>query len=200
MRTVIFAVLAFAVIGLLVPSLNRAQDEPQGGKLTPEQMMEAMQKYGTPGKEHEALKQMEGTFDADATVRMDPSSPEQKSKGKIVNELIFDGRFLKSDYTGEFAGSPFKGLTVLGYDRMKNRYVSMWTDSMSTAMLYSEGTGDAKTITLSGEYDCPITHTKRTMKQVVTIIDKDHHTMEGYDIGPDGKEFKTMTLKYTRAK
>ena len=201
MRTLMVTVIAFALLGLLVPLIGRAQENAEGAKkVTPEQMMEAMQKYGTPGKEHEVLKQMEGTFDADATFRMDPSSPEQNSKGKTVNELIFDGRFLKSDYSGDFAGSPFKGMNLLGYDRMKKKYINMWTDSMSTALMFSEGTGDAKTITLSGEYDCPITQMKRTMKQVVTIVDKDHHTIEGYDVGADGKEFKTMTLKYTRAR
>jgi hypothetical protein len=38
------------------------------------------------------------------------------------------------------------------------------------------------------------------MRQVLTVVDNDHHTFESYDIYPDGKEWKGMTIKYTRAK
>ena len=212
MRNVLIVVATFVVVGLIMSRGMHAQEQPareqaqpaaaSDQKITPEQMMEALQKYGTPGKEHEALKPMAGTFDAEVTMQMDPASPPMTSKGKTVNELIFDGRFLKSDFTGDFMGQTFKGINLLGYDKLKEKYVSLWTDSMSTGLMMSEGTAadGGKSITLSGDYDCPVTHSKKQMKQIVKIESDDKHTIEGYDIGPDGKEFKTMTLVYTRAK
>ncbi|MEO6436050.1 MAG: DUF1579 domain-containing protein [Tepidisphaeraceae bacterium] len=213
MRTIVHIGLAVVAVALM-SSLVTAEDKPAAGeakqaaekqaageKITPEQMMAAMQKYGTPGKEHEAMKPMVGTFDAEVTMQMDPTSPPMTSKGQTVNEMIFDGRYLKSDYKGDFAGAPFKGINLLGFDKMKEKYVALWADSMSTAMMLSEGPGDgSKMITLSGSYDCPITNGKKTMKQVVTVESPDKHTIEMYDVGPDGKEFKSMTIKYTRAR
>ena len=46
----------------------------------------------------------------------------------------------------------------------------------------------------------PMDNTKKTMKQVVTMTDEDHHTFEMYDVAPDGKETKGLTIKYTRVK
>ena len=56
-----------------------------------------------------------------------------------------------------------------------------------------------KVITLTGTCDCPVENRPKTMKTVITIVDNDHHTMEGFDV-TDGKETKTMTIKYTRSK
>ena len=215
MRTMLVVVATFVVVGMLssrgVVAQEQAEQSPAGQaqpaaaseqKITPEQMMAAVQKYGTPGKEHENLKPMAGTFDAEVTMQMDPTAPPMTSKGKTVNELIFDGRFVKSEYAGDFMGSPFKGINLLGFDKLKEKYISLWTDSMSTGVMMSEGTSDdgGKTITFKGDYDCPVTHTKKQMKQVVKIEGDDAHTIEMYDIGTDGKEFKSMTIKYTRAK
>ena len=214
MRTMLVVVASFVVIGMLMSRGVVGQEQapdPSGQaqpaaateqKITPEQVMEALKKYGTPGSEHEALKPMAGTFDAEVTMQMDPTAPPQTSKGRTVNELIFDGRFLKSDYKGDFMGETFKGINLLGYDKLKEKYVSFWTDSMSTGFMISEGSAadGGKSITFKGDYDCPITHTKKTMKQIVKIDGDDQHTIEMYDIGPDGKEFKSMTIKYTKAK
>ncbi|HYO08072.1 MAG TPA: DUF1579 domain-containing protein [Tepidisphaeraceae bacterium] len=168
---------------------------------TADQMMAAMAKYGTPGAEHERLKAMAGTFDAVVTFAM-PGMPEQTVKGKMTNEMILGGRYLRGEYAGEMMGQPFSGVQVFGYDRMKQKYVSSWMDSMSTSMMTAEGTADeaGKAITAKCSYDCPITNSKRSMRQVTTITDNDHHTFETYESGPDGKETKAMTIKYTRAK
>ena len=227
MRTklLVGSIFTLIVIGLIVPGIVSAEDkaaapaspaaqpaaasesgaQTAGDKQaapTPEQIMAALQKYGTPGPEHEKLKEMAGKWDAEVTFQMDPAAPPQTSKGTMTNEPILDGRFVSQEFKGDFMGSPFTGLGLLGFDKMKGKYTSYWTDSMSTAVVMAEGEADpsGKTITYSGTYDCPITQQKKTSRQVVTIQDKDHHTFEAFEKGPDGKEIKSMTIKYTRAK
>jgi hypothetical protein len=192
----------------LIAALSFAQDKPadkspdKSAAPTPEQMMAAMVKYGTPGPEHEKLKPMEGTFDAEVTMQMAPDAPPMTSKGKIVNKLIMGGRYLHGDYTGDFAGQPFHGASLMGFDKLKKKYLSLWIDSMSTAVMMAEGDADSagKTLTLSCTYDCPITESKKTSRQVVTIVDENTHTYDMYDVSADGKEFKAMGIKYSRAK
>jgi hypothetical protein len=201
-----FYVLAVLLVTALSTTIVRSEDKPAdkagaAAMPTPEQMMAIMAKYGTPGPEHAKLKTMEGAFDADVTMQMMPDAPPQTSKGKMKNTMILDGRYLMGEYEGEMMGQPFKGLVISGYDRYAKKYTSTWVDSMSTLAMNSEGTADdAGKITLKCTFDCPITQGKRTSKEVLTINSPDSHTMEMFDTGPDGKEFKSMTIKYTRAK
>jgi hypothetical protein len=36
-------------------------------------------------------------------------------------------------------------------------------------------------------------------RSVITLKDKDHHSMEMFFTGPDGKETKNMEIQYVRA-
>jgi hypothetical protein len=203
MRRVItlIAVAAVGLGGLFAFAQEKAQDKPKAP--TQEEMMAAMMKAAALGPEHAVLKSMAGKFNAAVEAYEAPGMPPEKSKGTANNELILGGRYLKDDYSGTIMGNmPFHGMGLFGFDNTKKKYVTLWIDEMSTQMQISEGTADSsgKVITVSGPYDCPMDNTKHTMKQVWTITDDDHHTMEAWDIGPDGKENKMLTIAYTRAK
>src|SRR4051812_41086306 len=197
-------VVAISLVTALWTNIARSEDKladkPAAGAMpTPEQMMAIMAKYGTPGPEHAKLKRMEGNFDAEVTMQMMPDAPPQTSKGKIKNTMIMDGRYLQGEYEGEMMGQPFKGMVLMGYDRYAKKFTSTWIDSMSTLAMNSEGTADSSgKISLKCTFDCPITQSKRTTREVLTIDGLDSHTMEMYDTTPDGHEFKSMTIKYTR--
>jgi len=194
--------LAALAATAFIPS-SRAAEEPSATKQPSAQdMMAMMAKLAATGREHEKLKALAGTFNSEVTAQMMPGMPSDPTKGVSKNEMIFGGKFLRSDYDGTFMGKPFKGMGLLGYDTVKKKYVSFWVDDMSTGMMMSEGTADesAKTITTTGQMDCPFDNTKHTMRQVITMTDDDHYTYEMYDAGPDGKENKMMTIKYTRMK
>jgi hypothetical protein len=202
MRT---AIIAGFVVLLVSTSLLFAPDKKEGAdqkKPSKEEMMAMMMKLGTPGAEHEKLKQFEGTWDADVTIQMDASEQAMNSKGKMINKMILGGRYLQGDFKGEFMGMPFEGMSMTGYDNNKKQYQMGWIDSMSTMMVLSSGTADSagKVFTFTATVDCPFAGGPQKMRQVLTVVDNDHHTFESYDIYPDGKEWKGMTIKYTRAK
>jgi hypothetical protein len=73
---------------------------------------------------------------------------------------------------------------------------------MSTMIMYIEGTGDSsgKVVTYNSEMPDPVKGTMMKCRSVGTIVSDDKHTFEMYMPGPDGKEFKHMTMVYTRAK
>ena len=101
----------------------------------------------SPGPEHEALKKLEGTWNA--KIKMG----EDESAGTMTYKMECGGLWLTSDFRGEFGGQKFQGRGVDGYDQEKKKYVSVWVDSMSTRPTLFEGTYDKekKTLTMTGE-------------------------------------------------
>ena len=84
-----------------------AKETPAGDKQpSMEEMMAAWAKYGTPGKEHEIFKSLEGKFTADVTMSMPGAPTPEKSTGDAKNETIFGGRYLHQDWAGSFMGKP----------------------------------------------------------------------------------------------
>ena len=195
------------MIGVLAhTSVSQEKKEQAPGGAIPgmtAEEMAAMVKAGTPGKEHEMLAKCAGTFDAEVITKMSPEAPEMKSKGKEKSEMVLDGRYLKTDFTGDMGGMQYAGTGLAGYDNVKKKWVSTWADSMSTGIMLSEGTADAsgKTITYNGEFACPVENGKmKKFRQVMKLIDDDHHEFEMYMPDKSGKEYRGLHIKYTRAK
>jgi hypothetical protein len=184
----------------LCTTLALAEDKPQ---MSAEEakMMEAWQKHATPTVNHEHLKALVGKFKAEVKCRMSADAPEQISQGQETSELIMGGRFLKTSFSGEMMGKPFKGLQLLGYDNTAKKYQGVWIDEMSTSILKSEGTGDSqgKSITLNASFDCPMTGMPKKVRMVYTVPNADQHTFEMFDESEAGKEFRSMIITYTRA-
>jgi len=164
-------------------------------------MMEAMMKAATPGAQHKALDGMVGSWDTKVTMWMMPGMDPMSSTGTSENHLIMGGRYLEQRYNGTVMGAPFEGLGYTGYDNVKKQYWGTWIDNMSTGMMLSTGTGgDAKVMTFTGTMADPITGQDQKVEEKITVVDADHHMMEMWGPGPDGKMFKTMEITYSRKK
>ena len=149
----------------------------------------------TPGPEHDALKKLEGTWNAKLKMG------DNESSGTMTYKMECGGLWLTSDFRGEFDGQKFQGRGVDGYDPEKKKYVSVWVDSMSTRPMLLEGTHDKekKTTTMTGEAPGPDGKLAKH-KMVTHTPDDDHQTFTMYIIDADGKENKIMTIEYTRKK
>lgn len=177
--------------------------QPQGGQqpaLDP--ATQAMLEAGTPGEAHKKLDLLVGTWDAKISLWMAPGGEPTTSVGWSENKWIMGGRYLQKIYKGQLMGEPFEGLGYTGYDNVKKEYWSTWMDNMSTASMPSTGSisADGKTWTFKATMPDPMTGKDSTSDQKITIVDADHHVMEMWGAGPDGKTYKMIEIAYSRKK
>lgn len=201
-RIVSFAVVAGMLFAFGTASAEDAK-KAEGAAMEADPMMEVVMKYGTPGPEHQELAKMVGKWNAATTMWMAPDAPPTTSTGTAEMTSVMGGRWIRQDYKGDFMGTPFNGVGYIGYDRFKEQYVSTWMDDMSTMVMVSYGTAsaDGKVVTYESVCDDVFTGTKdKVYKHIARNIDDNTSIFEMYDKTPEGKEFKMMEIKYTRAK
>ena len=165
-------------------------------------MQARMQEYMTVNEHHDFLKSLAGSWKTKCTFWMDPKGAPMESDGTSEARMIMDGHFLEQSFAGTAMGKPFEGRGVYGYDNMRKEYTGIWFDNMATGIMASAGQYDPKTKVMAeeGSMSCPITNeTHRSYRTVTTVIDADHYTYETFMKDPDGKEFRSMLIIYTRA-
>ena len=199
-----FLLLAAVITGVNILLIQALPSMRAGQEMSAQEkkMMDQMTKYGTPGKGHEFLKRYVGDWDVAISTWQGPGAPVQMSKGTMKNQLIFDGRYLHSDFEGTMGGMTFKGLEVIGYDLFKKMYTTFWIDSMSTGFLVTSGTLNmaGNILTETGTSPDPMTDGKTMQKfrNVTTFMGDGKYKFEMYMVMPDGKASKGMELVCTR--
>ncbi len=201
MRAVLGAVVFFGAVvvtGAQVTSQDKGKEgQPEG------EMTQAWMKYAQPGEFHARLKPLVGSWKHEVKWWMAPGAPPEIATGTSDYKWILCGRFLLQKVKSDNQEEPFEGMGMIGYDGFKKKYTSMWVDSMSTAIITGLGTCDesGKVFTLIGRHDDVMSgKPNQTFKTVTRIVNNDLHIDEMYMSGPDGKEFKTLEITYTRSK
>src|SRR6185369_4380224 len=148
------------------------------------------------------LDGMAGTWDAKVTMWMAPGQEPTVSTGTSENSWVLGNREMMEKFSGTFMGMPFSGIGYTGYDNIKKQYWGTWMDSMSTGMMMSTGStaDNGKTWKFNSSMPDPMTGKDAPVEEKITVTDKDHHTMEMWTPGPDGRTFKMMEITYTRKK
>jgi hypothetical protein len=193
------------------PSGNQPAASGQPSAADMQKMMAQMMELAKLNENHKLLADLAGTWSY--TVKMwmnpDPNAKPDESKGTAVRKSMMDGRYFVVDVTGkmEMPGADgkkkemtFKGMGIDGYDNVKKKFVGTWMDNMGTGVMMSEGDYDpaTKTFTYASEYEA-IPGMKTKIREVVKVVDKNHHTFEWYE-NRGGQEVKTMEINYTRKK
>ena len=200
-QTIRYAGSAFIVAGTLIVSLAWAAEKDSAQKVDPkmEEMLKKAEAISRPGPAHKALEPLVGDWNAEVKFWMTPDAPPTITKGTAKSTWKLKDRFVQEEFSGEFMGKPFRGISFIGYDNVRQKYRSVWIDDMSTTMVTSEGDADAgaKVITFGGDYSCAMTGEKhKPSKQVFRILSRDQHVFEMYDPAQGGA--KTMEITYTR--
>ena len=165
-------------------------------------MMKNWQTYMTPGDVHKMMAKWDGNWDGDVSMWMQPGAPEEKSKIATVNKMVMNGLYQQGTHTGNMMGMPFNGMGTLAYDIHKKEFINTWIDNMGSGIMVMKGPWDeaTKTITLKGKMTDPGTTNDVDVKETFTIVDDNTQEMKMYAMMPDGKEFQTMNIKFTRKK
>lgn len=160
--------------------------------------------YATPGEMQKMLAKSDGNWTGETTMWMENGAKPMVSKSEATNKMMYGGRYQITNHKGDFMGMPFEGMSIVGYDNSKKKFVSTWIDNMGTGIMHSEG--DWNPSTKSVEFKGKMTDASRPGKEcdfreVFTFVDDNTQKLEMY--GPDsktGKEYKTMEIKYSRKK
>ena len=161
---------------------------------------EGMPEMPKPTAEHAMLAKDAGEWDAAVKMWMDPSQPATESKGTEKVSMI--GPFWQvSRYKGSMMGQEFTGLGMVGWDASKKHYITSWIDSMTPSISHGTGSYDAATRTFTGTMDGMGPDGKPVKMSQKTVWKGDDTRVFTMGMpGPDGKEFTTMEITYTRKK
>lgn len=165
-------------------------------------MMKNWETYMTPSDVHKIMASWDGSWNGDVSMWQMPDAPPQTSKSTTVNKMILGGRYQEAIHTGNMMGMPFEGRSMMGYDNAKKVFTNTWVDNVGTGTMILEGPWDAasKSITLKGKMIDPSAGNTNEVdvKEIYKVLDDKNHVMEMYAKDKDGKEFKTMEIKFTR--
>lgn len=197
-----YAGSALVVAGALIVSLALADDKSSSQKVDPkmEELMKKAEAACTPGAAHKLLEPLVGNWNAEVKMWMEPDAPPTITKGAAKCTWTLKDRFVQQDFSGEFMGKPFRGISFTGYDNVRQKYRSVWIDDMSTTMVTSEGDADpeGKVITFGGTYACAMTGEKdKATRQIYRIVSREKHIFEMHDPAR-GENSKTLEITYTR--
>ena len=162
--------------------------------------IQAIARFAEPNAHHQQLLGFVGSWEIISRVWMSPGQAPVETKGSAEKHMVLGGRFLQENFTGTMMATPFVGQGLTGYDNAKKRYVSIWVDTLSTAVLCSEGTmaADDKQLVLTGSGFDPATGQDKSFLQVIHIDSNQSHSFEWFEPGADGKETKLFEVIYTR--
>lgn len=208
----VLIVLVLLAPALLATDQNKPADPPPPSTTTAPSVGEpalspefrAWITASTPGEPHKRLEPLVGTWDAAVRHWEVPGAPPQSDAGVTVNSMILGGRYLRSEFAGTIAGVPFEGVNTWGYNNLTGKYESTWICNAATEITFETGACDAtgRVFTMIGEYYDASTggKTKIVNREVITLHSADRYITEFFEPGPDGKEFKSMEIVYTRRK
>ncbi|MBW3661336.1 MAG: DUF1579 domain-containing protein [Gemmatimonadetes bacterium] len=188
------AIVALAwVAHLSLPPMPRAQEMSQ-------EEMAAWMATTSPNEHHEVLSPLVGSWSHDLTFWQTPDAEPTKMTATSESRWVMGGRYVQSDYTGDFMGMPFEGRDMIGYDNLKKKYFSVWIDNMSTGPMDSWGAYDpeTKTLTLEGTSIDPMSGATIEMKSTMTFLDDGTIHYESWMDGPDSEAFKHMEIHSTK--
>lgn len=198
-RQVLIGFVAGSVTTVLAAGALLSPQDPTEAEMA-KMWQEAMEKYGTPTAEHEALAKRQGAWECDMKYWETPGGDTKTMTGRANFEMLMDGRYLLQHFESEFDGMPFEGAGVTGFDRMKQKYDAMWIDNMGTSFFLQEGAVKGDLIEYHGKMPNPMAGEYVPARSTEEVIDDDTFIVKMYMPDPDGKMFKHMEITYNRVK
>ena len=166
-------------------------------------MMKAWEDFAKPGDMHSWMKKSAGTWVSDSVASwMMPGEPPTYGKAASTEKVLLGGLYMEGDYSGIMMGAPMSGKSLMGYDKMKKKFVMSWVDNMGSGIVRMEGEYDAatKTLNMKGKQSDPGRNIETDMRQEQKWIDDNTYMLTMYGTGHDGKEAKFMQGTFKRKK
>ncbi len=186
---------------LSTTAIATAQEGTGEPEMSPEAQAEmaAWMELAQPGEHHKHLQRYEGKWKTEIKMWMAPGSEPMLNESTVEAEWIMDGRFLKWQHQGDFAGSPYMALGYDGYNNGDGRYETIYMDNFGTLMVFYTGecSDDGKTRVTKGSFTNPMAGSTIEQRNVFSWIDDDHFKLESFMKMGD-EEYKQMEMLYER--
>ena len=162
---------------------------------------DAYEKYAVPDQNHEVLEKLIGNWSQELTIWAEPGAEPAKAQATAEYRWILGGRFVIGTYLAYEPGSVFKAKDIVGYDRFRGQYNSLWVDNKSTQFTVASGHYNTrtKTLTLEGvQDDVELDIRDMPFKLSYRFVNADEIVMEMRKTTAEGKMFKSAQLRATR--
>ena len=201
MTSRLLCVLTLAAIAIAIFTSHAVSQDPSPDAMA--EMMKKMKAVTSPNERHKELERFLGTWDVEAKMVM-PGMPPQASKCTAEIKWLIPGRWLGEELKGTLMGSPYHSFWIHGYDVYAKNYVTCGVNNMDTSMITLKGTvvdPTNKMVVQYGKLDEYTTgELNKPIKSVMKIVDKDHHTLEVYDLGIGEHGAVVLEFNYSRKK
>ena len=147
----------------------------------------------------EKWKKFEGDWKAEVTMWMDMSGQAMVDHLIVHNEMIMNGLFFTSRYSGKMMEMDYEGINTIGFNLEKKVFVTSWIDNMNSGIAYSEGkwNADGKSIEFGGlTYDV-VSGKDLPTREIFTMTDDTHLKIEMFGV-MNGMVMKTMEFNLTK--
>ncbi|RKZ13227.1 hypothetical protein DRQ53_09750 [bacterium] len=135
------ALLVLAALLLLAPLAIAEHHEGDAAAMPP---------MGKPA-EMDALASAHGEWNIAVEFKMDPAVEEWTSTtGTAVIAPALSGCVNREEFSSEFMGMPFHGISFITYNRDEMRYESIWVDDMSGKIMVMHGNMVGGSLVLTG--------------------------------------------------
>lgn len=197
MRYVQFTFTVFYV--LLAISVAIADDKHRDKPMDPQEMMQIYTELAAPGKPHELMASLAGSWTTKTKEWMDPQKPSIESTGTADIKMLLGGRYLQQEITGTMHERPFSAIWTIGYDNLLKQYISTWISTMGTGIFLMEGTAseDGKIITFKGQH-AEVGGGEMAHRAIWKIIDSNKQEFVMYGTHHGGQEMKMLETTYVR--
>jgi hypothetical protein len=159
-------------------------------------------KYSVPDENHEVLDRLIGTWSQQATLWKEPGAEPASAEATAEYRWILGGRFVVGEWVAYEPGRVFHAKDIVGYDRFRGQYNSLWVDNTSTAFTTASGRYDKRenTLILEGVQDEVERNARdQPFRMVYRFTGPDAMTIEVYRTAVSGKLFKSAEVHATRA-
>jgi hypothetical protein len=192
--------LGFVVMALGWGAVLAAPAAAEAQEMSAEEIA-AINAAVAPDENHALLESFVGSWNHAIQFYPAPGAEPMEMTATSVAGTEMGGRYLVTEFDGEFLGAPFEGQETMGYDKVKQRYFSLWVDNMSTGPMVAWGTYDAatKTLTMEGTFADPMSgNPEKKVRNTTQLMDDGSVHYENWGPGPDGEFYRTMVIHSTR--
>lgn len=182
---------------------------PDAMTLSPEAMMERQMSFAATGFAHDILAGYNGMWNVESQVWMEPDAEPIAMNLTAQSSAILGGLFRVEtvgglidmpDGNGQTMQLPFGGQMTMGFNNATEEWWSIWIDNFGSS--YSDATGKTQadgTVRLDGMMRDFRTPNGRPYHMINYPPAADGSLLvEMFDTTPDGIEWKTMEMTYTR--